>query len=70
MKIEVWCSEDQHYYEYETDDISINGIPLEEKFVDVYRNAIDDFIKEIQNKPLVNYFQMLELMDIAKKLKE
>lgn len=70
MKIDVWNSEDKHYYTYETDDVTVDDVPLLRRYADIRNNILDEFIKEVQSRPLVNYFQMLELMDIAEKLKE
>lgn len=70
MKIEVWNGEDEHYYTYETDDITIDDVPLLRTYADIRKNAIEEFIKEIQSRPLVNFFQMLELMEIADELKK
>lgn len=39
-----------------TDDVTIDDVPLLRRYADIRNNIIDELIKEIQSRPLVNYF--------------
>ena len=67
--IELWDSCINHYVEFDTDDIEIDCKTLSEHDKEIYNKAIDSLVEEISNRPLVNYFQMLEIIQIAEQLK-
>lgn len=45
MTITVWDSSDNHYKEYDTDDIEIDGHTLSEHDAQVRAEAIDEFVE-------------------------
>lgn len=50
--IELWDSSINHYVEFDTDEIEIDGKTLSEHDKEVYNQALEDFLKWVNEKQM------------------